>query len=514
MNQFGLLSAIIFVPLLGALLIALLVPRNRMDWVRGLALGTALVELVLTLWLVARFDPTSADFQFVETHSWISLFGGNVTFLYRVGVDGISLWLIPLTALLTVVAILFSWGSIRTREREYYALMLLLTTGMMGVFTALDMFLFYIFWEVVLIPMYFLIGIWGSKNRIYATVKFVLYTMAGSALMLAAIIAFAWILVPFTQQLTFDLTVWKQAVQSGLWDAGIVSDRMETLMFLAFVLAFAIKVPLFPFHTWLPNAHVEAPTAGSVILAGVLLKMGTYGFVRFAMPLFPQASQQFAPILAGLAIVGILYGAAVAFAQRDIKSLIAYSSVSHMGFVVLGLAAMNPQGVSGSILQMVNHGLSTGALFLLIGMIYDRRHTREMSEYGGLWKVVPVYAIFFLIVALSSLGLPGLNGFAGEFMILIGAFRANQWWAVFATFGVVLGAVYMLWLYGNVFFGPITKPENETLADLNKREILALVPLVALIILIGVAPHIFVEPMQPSVARLLQEVGGTVLTMR
>ncbi len=505
MNAIGfpVLSTLIFFPLLGALFIAF-IPAERPKTIAQVAFGVALVDFLLSLVVVFNFDPTKATFQFVESRPWITMFDMPVI-TYKLGVDGISLWLIPLTTLLTAVGILFSWGSITQRVKEYYILMLVLCTAMLGVFTALDVFLFYIFWEAVLIPMYFLIGIWGGERRLYATIKFVLYTMAGSALMLAAIIYLALGMMDQTRGLTFDLLAWYQV---------FIPPRVQLLAFLAFALAFAIKVPLFPFHTWLPDAHVEAPTAGSVILAGVLLKMGTYGFLRLAMPLFPVAVKEVAPVIAGLAIVGILYGAAVAFAQRDIKSLIAYSSVSHLGFVMLGLFALNAEGMSGGILQMVNHGLSTGALFLLVGMIYDRRHTRLMKDYGGLWRVMPVYAALFLVVALASLGLPGLNGFVGEFLILLGAFQANRWWAVFATFGVVLAAVYMLWLFGNVFFGPITNPENEQLPDLNRREVLVLVPLVALIVLIGVAPNLFLAPMQPSVEALVDHVTRAAMAMR
>ncbi len=505
MNTLGfpILSAVIFFPLLGVLFIAL-IPSDRPRTIAQVAFWTAAIDFALSLVVVVNFDATSAAFQFVEARPWITLFGAPVI-TYKLGVDGISLWLIPLTSLLTAVAVLFSWGSVTHRVKEYYILMLVLCTAMLGVFTALDVFLFYVFWEAVLIPMYFLIGIWGGERRLYATLKFVLYTMAGSALMLATIVYLALGMSGQLGTLTFDVQAWYQV---------FIPPTVQRWAFLAFALAFAIKVPLFPFHTWLPDAHVEAPTAGSVILAGILLKMGTYGFLRFAMPLFPLATQELAPVIAGLAIVGILYGGAVAFAQRDIKSLIAYSSVSHLGFVMLGLFALNAEGMSGGVLQMVNHGLSTGALFLLVGMIYDRRHTRLMRAYGGLWKVMPVYAAFFLVVALASLGLPGLNGFVGEFLILLGAFQANRWWAVFATFGVVLAAVYMLWLFGNVFFGPVKDPENAHLPDLNRREVLALVPLVALIVVIGVAPNLFLAPIQPSVQALVDRVNSAVMVMR
>ncbi len=511
------LSLLIFLPLVGAL-VAALFPREQASRV---ALLFSLANLLLSLLLVAAFNPASAEFQFVERHNWItgliSQQTGEPQFLieYFLGLDGISLWLIPLTTLLSVLAIWFSTDSIRTREKEYYAFMLLLETGMLGVFLSLDLFLFFVFWEVVLIPMYFLIGIWGGSNRIYATIKFVLYTMAGSAFMLAAIVTLGLVNLTAEGRIAFALDKLQPAMQ-GLPQAlpqlqdslPFLNENTAMLMFLAFALAFAIKVPLFPFHTWLPDAHVQAPTAGSVILAGVLLKMGTYGYLRFALPLFPGPARELAPIFAVLAIIGILYGAWVAYAQRDIKSLVAYSSVSHLGFVMLGIFALNTQGLSGGILQMVSHGVSTGALFLLVGMIYERRHTRDMDEYGGLWKVVPVYAVFFLVTMLASVGLPGLNGFVGEFLTLLGAFAANPWWAVFGTFGVVLAAAYLLRLFGKMFFGPLDNPANQALKDLTGKEIAVLAPLVILMIVMGFAPNLFLAPMQPSIEALLQVVNG------
>jgi NADH-quinone oxidoreductase subunit M len=506
-ENFPLLSLIIFVPAIGALLLWF-VPRDHPRLAGQLALLTMVVDLALSLWAVAAFDGTSALMQFREEFTWFEMPIGNglASIKYLLGLDGLSLWLIPLTTLLTVLAIVYSWGSVHERVKEYYFYLLLLTTGMLGVFCALDLILFFVFWEAVLIPMYFLIGVWGGQNRYYATVKFVLYTMAGSALMLVAFLSLGLLsgqTPPGT--VTFDLTKLMQLQ---------VEPQTQTLMFLALALAFAIKVPLFPFHTWLPDAHVQAPTAGSVILAGVLLKMGTYGFVRFAIPLFPAAARDIGPIIAVLSVIGILYGAWVAYAQRDIKSLVAYSSVSHLGFVMLGLFALNAQGWSGGLIVMLSHGFSTGALFLLVGMIYDRRHTRLIEDYGGLWRVMPIYAGFFMFILFASIGLPGLSGFVGEFLVLLGAARANWLWAAFATFGVVLAAVYMLPMYSRVFFGPVTKPENQALAgnDLTSREIAVLVPLVVLILLMGLAPNFFLRPMQPTIQAMLNHVNAATTT--
>lgn len=516
MNTLGipLLSLIIFIPLLGALATAFV----SRDIAGRVALIFSLVPLALSGILIFYFLPIS-DFQFVERIPWIegSLAQYSILIEYYLGIDGISFWLIPLTTLLTSLAIWSSFEHIRERPNEYYAFMLMLECGILGVFCALDLFLFFVFWEAVLIPMYFLIGIWGGKNRIYATVKFVLYTMAGSALMLATIIGLGVINLVYgfsiDQSLTlrFGLDSLLQATQPQtlnliLEQIPFFPENIAMLMFISFAVAFAIKVPLFPFHTWLPDAHVQAPTAGSVMLAGVLLKMGTYSFLRFAIPLFPVQAREVAPIIAVLSIIGILYGAWVAYAQKDIKSLVAYSSVSHLGFVMLGMFAFNSAGVSGSILQMVNHGISTGALFLLVGMIYERRHTREMDAFGGLWKIMPIYAGLFLITMLASVGLPGLNGFVGEFLTLLGAYAANPWWAYFATFGVVLAAIYMLQLFNKMFFGPVTNEENKHLTDLSRKEILVLVPLVLLMILMGIAPNLFLAPMQPSVTALLESV--------
>jgi NADH-quinone oxidoreductase subunit M len=490
--DFPLLSFVIFLPLLGAGVIALL-PRENRELIRFTALFVASVEMILAGVLFFLFQP-GEGFQFVERVPWIPALGIR----YFVAVDGISLLLIGLTALLTLVSVLFSWV-ITERVKEFMALMLVMETALIGVFAALDLFAFFVFWEASLIPMYFLIGIWGHEDRIYATVKFVLYTMAGSALMLVAILVLSFLHYQATGAFTFD---WTELTRLAL------PPGTQIWLFLAFATAFAIKVPLFPFHTWLPDAHVEAPTAGSVLLAGVLLKMGTYGFLRFGLTLFPDASRTFIPLIAVLSIIGILYAAMVAFAQRDAKSLVAYSSVAHLGFVMLGIFAFNAQGLAGGVLQMINHGLSTGALFLIVGMIYERRHTRLMEEFGGLWKVMPVFGALALIVVFSSVGLPGLNGFVGEFLILVGAFLHNPVYAVFATLGVILAAVYLLWMYQRTFFGPLENPANEGLPDLSAREVLVLLPLVVLIVIIGVYPEPFLRVIEPSVQVVLTGMGA------
>jgi len=490
MADFPWLSALVFLPLLGSAAIVLFPPTAEAA-IRRVAVFTALAELALSLPLWWRFVPNGPSWQFVERRDWLPFLGSS----YHLGVDGVSVLLILLTTLVTALAVIASHPGIRTRTREYYALMLALETGMIGTFLALDLLLFYVFWEAMLIPMYFLIGIWGHDRRIYAAVKFFLYTMAGSVLMLVAILWLYFHQKALTGVATFELDAFYQMP---------ITPDQQFWLFLAFAVAFAIKVPMFPFHTWLPDAHVEAPTAGSVILAAVLLKMGTFGFVRYAIPLFPNASAQLAPWIAGLAIVGIIYGALVAMVQPDLKKLVAYSSVSHLGFCMLGLYAMNSQGFAGAMMQMINHGISTGALFLLVGVIYDRRHTRLIADFGGLWKVLPVYATIFLIVMLSSIGLPGTNGFIGEFLVLLGAFRAEKWWAVLAATGVILSACYMLWMFQRVIFGPVTHAENEKLSDLTGRERLVFAPLLLLIFWLGVQPQPFLDRMQPALDRTLQ----------
>jgi NADH-quinone oxidoreductase subunit M len=488
------LSLVVFLPAVGAVIIGLLPRGARDETMKRAALAVALLTFLVSLPLYTGFDARMADYQFQERRPWLPSLGIS----YHVGIDGISLLLVLLTTFLMPITLLASWQAIEKRWKEFAVTMLLLETGMLGVFVSLDLFLFYVFWEAMLIPMYLVIGVWGGTNRVYAAVKFVLYTLAGSLLMLVAILALFFQHGAATGNYTFDLPVLAQYVLPG--------GRVQNLLFLAFALAFAIKVPMFPFHTWLPDAHVEAPTPGSVILAGVLLKMGTYGFLRFCLPLFPQASLTFAPWIIVLAIVGIIYGAWVSTVQPDIKKLVAYSSVSHLGFVMLGLFALNPQGVVGGIIQMVNHGLSTGALFLLVGMIYERRHTRLIEQFGGIWKVMPAFSVLFMIVIFSSVGLPGLNGFVGEFLILVGAFQWSRVAAVFATTGIIFAAVYMLWMYQRVIFGEITHEENRRLVDLSVREWVVLVPVLLVIVWIGVHPGTFTGLTESSVQALINQV--------
>ncbi|MCB2210888.1 NADH-quinone oxidoreductase subunit M [bacterium] len=485
------LTSIVFIPLLGALLL-ILVPASKSALIRGFSFVVMLIGFIVSLPLFWAFDASSAAFQFVEKVPWIPSIGIN----YHLGLDGISLLLVLLTTFLGPIVILGS-GAIQKHLKGYFISILLLQTGMLGAFLALDLFLFYIFWEVMLIPMYFLIGIWGGLERIYAAVKFFIYTMVGSLLMLVAIL---WIYFNTTVPgigHTFDYT---QLVQYAHFDV-----HAQLWLFAAFALAFAIKVPMFPFHTWLPDAHVQAPTAGSVILAGVLLKMGTYGYIRFAMPMFPDGVDHFKPVMIALAVIGIVYGAMVSIAQKDMKKLVAYSSVSHLGFVMLGLFALNAQAVSGALIQMVNHGLSTGALFLLVGVVYDRRHTRMIADYGGIAKVMPWYAAVFTMVALSSIGMPGLNGFIGEFLILVGAFKSHPVWAIIAATGVILAAIYLLWMIRRVFYGPMTHKENESLTDLNLREWATLVPLLIFIVWIGVYPNTFLSKFTVSIQHFLEQ---------
>jgi NADH-quinone oxidoreductase subunit M len=491
------LSLIVFLPLVGALLVLLAGGRgdrhDREPLIRNLALGFSLATFAATLWLWWRFDPSSADYQFVERYAWMPQFGIQ----YLIGVDGISLFLLVLTGFLTPLALLSSWDSVHKNVKHFSFFVLGLETAMLGVFVSIDLFLFYVFWDAVLIPMYFLIGIWGYDRRVYAAVKFILYTMAGSVLMLIAIIGLAWAHSAATGVPSFNLL--------DLYNVQLARST-EFWMFLAFALAFVIKVPLFPFHTWLPDAHVEAPTAGSIILAGVMLKMGTYGLLRFAFPLFPDAALYFAPWLGVLAVIGIIYGALVAMVQPDMKKLVAYSSVSHLGFVVLGLAAMNIQGVQGSVYQMLNHGVSTGGLFMIVGMLSDRRHTRLISEFGGLKSVMPRLVAAFLIITLASIALPLTNGFIGEFLILIGAFKWDWKLAACAASGVILSAVYMLWMFQRVNYGPITNEKNRHLPDLTPREWVLMVPTVAMCIVMGVFPNIFLRPMEPSINRIIERV--------
>jgi len=488
------LTLLVLLPLVGGLLV-LLLGKGRDTLVRQVALGVSLVTFMASLSLWTGFDASSADFQFVERYTWLPDFGIS----YHVGLDGITLWLVLLTTFLTPIALLCSWESVDQRVKEFSFFMLVLEAAMIGVFISLDLFLFYLFWDAMLIPMYFLIGIWGYEQRIYAAIKFMLYTMAGSVLMLLAIIWIAYYHQTVTGVVSFDLL--------DLYALDIPAAG-QTWLFLAFTLAFAIKVPLFPFHTWLPDAHVQAPTAGSVILAGVMLKMGTYGLLRFSFPLFPEAALQFAPYIGLLAVIGIVYGALVAMVQPDMKKLVAYSSVSHLGFVVLGLSAMNVTGVQGAVYQMLAHGISTGGLFLIVGMLSERRHTKLIAEYGGLKAIMPKLVAMSLLITLASIALPGMNGFVGEFLILVGSFATFPWLTAVAASGVILSAVYMLWMFQRVNYGPVTNPKNKGLRDLSPREWAVIAPIVAMCIGMGVAPGVFLKPMEPAVTRIVQQVRG------
>jgi NADH-quinone oxidoreductase subunit M len=519
MNQlaFPLLSIIVWLPALGALAM-LLLPREKHSLHRQVALGVSVAAFGLSCVLPFAFEPgplalngatTAPPMQFVDRLDWIPAWGIS----YIVGVDGISLWLVLLTTLITPVAILSAWSSVSAQIRYFHVLVLLLETAMLGVFVSIDTFLFYLFWEFSLIPMAFLIGIWGSGNRLYAAVKFFLYTFSGSVLMLLAIIALSVLHRNATgaDLTTFDLSRITADLRSG---AFVLDTTMARLLFGGFFIAFAIKVPLWPLHTWLPDAHVEAPTAGSIILAGVLLKLGTYGLIRFNLLLFPEASQWAAPAIGFLAVIGILYGAMVAFAQSDMKKLVAYSSVSHMGFVVLGIFALNMEGISGAVLQMVNHGLSTGALFLVVGIIYERAHTRELAAFGGLWTKMPIYGGLTLVMILSSAGLPGLNGFIGEYTIMQGAFRSSVlgWpFVLFAVLGVILAAVYLLRMFRGAFMGEEHNAMNAPLPDLNRRELAAMLVLLVPIVAIGLFSPLFFAPMQDSVANVVQALGTTIV---
>lgn len=511
----GLISWTLFIPLLGAIFM-MFISSSKADEKPGaskfgwIALAVSSLAMIISFFIVAGFDNSLVNYQFVEQAEWIPQFGLN----YHVGIDGISILLFMLTTIMMPFAVLSSYRYIEKRKKEYYIWLLLLEFSMLGAFVALNLFIFYIFWELMLIPMFFLIGIWGGPRRIYATVKFVLFTVVGSLMMLAGIIYlaiqarqhFGAFTFEFEQLLQLDIPVHTQ-----LW------------LFAAFALAFAIKVPMFPFHTWLPDAHVEAPTAGSVILAGVLLKMGGYGFVRLGIPLFGEAAIKAAPLMQTLAVIGIVYGACLALAQSDLKKLVAYSSISHLGYVMLGLFALTPEAIEGSILQMVNHGVSTGALFILVGIIYERRHTREIAEFGGLAYRLPLFAVAFMIITLSSIALPGTNGFVGEFLILLGSFKSA--WAhfvanqgafrlvlmVFATSGVILGAYYMLWMVQRVFFGPLKNEKNKNLKDLSLREMVVLLPFIIFVFWIGIYPKPYLNKMHTSVAHYVAQYQPEVL---
>ena len=499
-----LLSALIFLPILSAVALMIIEIWGRLSetlW-KVVAFTVSLAGFVLALDLWGRFDSTKSGMQMVQWSPWITDYGIS----FYVGIDGISLFLVVLTCFLLPVILLAAWTDIGKRVKHFIFFMMALQTGMLGAFLSLNLFLFYVFWEVMLIPMYFLIGVWGGPRRLYATLKFFIYTMAGSLLMLVGILVVAYLHFEQFGKLTFDYVSFDG--QAALLDTVISTGtapwwKTQGWLFLVFALAFAIKVPIFPFHTWLPDAHVEAPTPASAVLAGVLLKLGTYGYVRYALPLFPEATLDFAPLLIALALIGIVYGALVAMVQQDIKKLVAYSSVSHLGFVMLGLLALNAQGIQGSLLQMVNHGISTGALFILVGMLYQRRHVREISAFGGIAHVMPVFTVFFMIATLSSIGLPLLNGFVGEFLILIGVFESNPVAAVIAASGVILSAVYMLWMTRRVFFGPVVQEVNQKLLDLSLREKTVAVALVIPMVWIGVYPASFLRPMDRSVTDLL-----------
>ena len=492
--EFPLLSLILLVPLVGAIIL-LFVDRRRDDTIRWIANIVASLGFLVSLPLWFWYDSANPDWQFVERAPWIPSIGAE----YFLGVDGFSSLLVLLTTLMGMIAILSSWTAITERVKEYYIFLLVLQTGMIGAFITLDFLLFFLFWEVMLVPMYFLIGIWGSDRRLYSAIKFFLYTLVGSVVMLLGILAVYFYQFSVTGVYTFDVTQFHELN---------MPVDLQWWVFLAFFLGFAVKVPMFPFHTWLPDAHTDSPTAGSVILAAVLLKMGTYGFIRFSLPILPDATISFVPLIAGLSIVGIIYGALVALAQSDWKRLIAYSSVSHMGLVMLGMFALTPVGITGSIVQQINHGISTGALFLIVGIVYERRHTREISEYGGLSKTMPVYAAVFLIMTMSSIGLPTLNGFIGEILILHGIFVVNKWWAAVAATGIVLGAAYMLWLYQRTMFGAIDNPKNEGLADLNARELATFVPLIILAVWIVLYPSPFLRRLETSVERVMTRVNA------
>lgn len=495
-SLFGLpvLSTLVFLPLGGALVLYL-VPRANEEAQRMVALVTTLLGFAVSLLMLRAFVPEQSAYQFEENMAWIP----GVGVRYHLGIDGISLWLVMLTTFLMPIVVIAS-RSVTHKLRGYLASMLVLETAMLGTLVAIDLFLFYVFWELMLAPMYFIIGIWGGKRRIYATLKFVLYTVVGSVLMLVAMLYVVW---QHAQQHDGQITFALQQLIHGVQ----LSHVEQWWLFGAFALAFGIKVPIFPFHTWLPDAHVEAPTGGSVVLAGILLKMGLYGFIRFAYPLFPLAAEVYAPYLAGLAVIGIVYGSLVAWAQHDIKKLVAYSSVAHLGFCVLGLVAFNTLATSGAVLQMINHGISTGALFLLVGVLYDRRHTREISEYGGLTAKVPLFAFLFLVFTLSSIALPLTNGFVGEFMILLGSFQTFPVLTVVATLGVILGAVYMLTLYLRTMFGELNVEKNGDLTDVNRTEIAALAPLFVLVFLIGLYPQPFIKSIEPSIEAWRQVVS-------
>lgn len=497
MENNTLLTYLLFTPLVGALIL-LLIPKDKETLIRMIGVLVSGIAFLISLAVYRGFNAADAGFQMIHKITWIE----SLNISYHVGIDGISLLLVLLTTFLTPLTLYSSWHSINKKVKEFTFFMLLLEVGMLGVFISLDVFLFYVFWEAMLIPMYFIIGIWGGEQRIYASVKFFIYTMFGSLLMLVAII---WLAVEASKTIGFTTNL------LDLYKVGpSVAKDIQIYLFLAFTLSFAIKVPLFPFHTWLPDAHVQAPTAGSVILAGVLLKMGTYGLLRFSLPLFPDAAIDFAPYISFLAVVGVIYGALVAMVQKDMKKLVAYSSVAHLGFVVLGIFSLTTEAVQGAVIQMINHGISTGALFLLVGMIYDRTHSREIAYYGGIAKILPIYSTILLIISLSSIGLPGLNGFVGEFLILLGAFKSpvlNNWWfSIIASSGVIFAAVYLLWMYQRVVFGTVTNEKLVEIKDLSNGEIGILAVLILFIVWIGVYPSTFLGLTETASIKIIDQV--------
>jgi NADH-quinone oxidoreductase subunit M len=507
----GILNIITYIPLVGALVILFFVNKNNARAIRIVATATAVIDFLVSLYLWPNFNRAGTGdglWQFRETYEWIPSLGVK----YDFGVDGISLLLILMTTFMGIIAVVSSYSAITHRQKEYYTLLLMLQTGMIGTFCALDFFLFYVFWEIMLVPMYFIIGIWGGARKLYAAIKFFLYTLAGSVLMLLSILALYFFndggisflnIAGLGNEGTFSVLQFHKI-------GNLIPPTLQFWIFLGFFFGFAIKVPMFPFHTWLPDAHVEAPTAGSIILAAVLLKMGTYGFVRFALPILPDATKELLMPIVVLSLIGIIYGALVSLVQKDMKKLVAYSSVSHLGYVMLGMFALNPMGIGGSVIQMINHGISTGALFLLVGMVYERRHTRMIADYGGLAKQMPMYAALFLIAALSSMGLPALNGFIGEFTILLGVANSDAYgtiaYAVIAAIGIVLGAAYLLWLYQRVFWGPLDNPENAAIPDVNRRELGMMLALIALMVWIGVYPKPLFDIMKEPVDYVVQKV--------
>jgi NADH-quinone oxidoreductase subunit M len=490
MNNLGfpILSTLIFLPVAGAALL-LLIPRSQETLIKWAALAVSILNFCLSIPLFTHFDKTTHLMQFAERHAWIPIWNVN----YSLGIDGISILFVLLSTLVIILCVLISWNSIKAKVKEFFIAILLVEGAMIGVFCALDFFLFYIFWEAMLIPMYLLIGVWGGPNRVYAAVKFFLYTLVGSVLMLVGIIV-----LYFYAGRTFDIV--ELATKSYPYN-------LQLILFWAFFAAFAVKVPMFPVHTWLPDAHTEAPTAGSVILAAILIKMGAYGFLRFSMPILPDASRAMTPVMMTLSVIAIIYGGIICLAQTDLKRLIAYSSVSHMGFVTLGIFALNTQGMEGGILQMINHGIVTGALFLGIGAIYDRTHTRQIADYGGVASVMPTYAALFIVFTLASIGFPSTNGFVGEFLIILGGFAANQWAGVLAATGIIIGAGYMLWLYQRVFFMQ-TNPKVSGLSDIGGREIITLLPMIIMIFWIGIYPNTFLGFMHESVSHLIERLNA------